>query len=251
MSTPPGFMEARTALVQLSGGYLRNTIRESYVTCRTCTGPVDGYEYCPKCRNYSTDPLLADIVATVTYAREGHQSGHLMYNYKADQSAPDLKRLVTLLGAYAVMRHWGCLTNNGYGGISSWSTVPSLKKDRGYIHPLSNLLNGVISARAPYRRILRSVHVQNPRDARPENFEPECGPWGSHVLLIEDTWVGGGHAQGAAKALKLAGVDRVTVLALARWLDMTWTPTPEFVNSRLTRDFDPDICPLSGDYCTL
>jgi hypothetical protein len=181
MSTPPGFMEARTALVQLSGGYLRNTIREPYVTCRTCTGPVDGYEYCPKCRDYSTDPLLADMVATVTYAREGHQSGHQMYNYKADQPAPDLGRLVTLLGAYAVMRHWGCLTSYGSGGISSWSTVPSLKKDRGYIHPLSTLLNGVISARAPYRRIFRSVHVQNPRDARPENYEPECGPWGSHV----------------------------------------------------------------------
>jgi hypothetical protein len=69
------------------------------------------------------------------------------------------------------------------------------------------------------------------------------------VLLIDDTWVGGGHAQGAAKALKLAGAARVTILALARWLDMTWTPTPEFVNSRLASDFDPDICPLTGDYC--
>jgi predicted amidophosphoribosyltransferase len=249
MSTPPGFMEARKALVQLSGGYLRNTIREQHVTCRTCAGPVDGYDYCPRCRNYSVDPLLADMVATVTYARPGHQSGHLMYNYKADQPAPDLGRLVTLLGAYAVMRHWGCFSGYGSGEISSWSVVPSLKRDRDVTPPLSNLLKDVISARAPHLRIHRAVHVQNPRGVTPENYEPEGGHWGSHVLLIDDTWVGGGHAQGAAKALKLAGAARVTILALARWLDMTWTPTPEFVNSRLASDFDPDICPLTGDYC--
>lgn len=68
------------------------------------------------------------------------------------------------------------------------------------------------------------------------------------MLLLDDTWTSGGHAQSAAAALKSASVQRVTILTVARWLDPTWADTPKVISS-LKADFDPDICPFTGGYC--
>lgn len=41
---------------------------------------------------------------------------------------------------------------------------------------------------------------------------------GSHVMLIDDTWASGGHAQSGALALRKSGASKVSVLVVARWL---------------------------------
>ena len=38
------------------------------------------------------------------------------------------------------------------------------------------------------------------------------------MLLIDDTWTSGGHAQSAALALRQAGATRISALIVARWL---------------------------------
>jgi len=41
----------------------------------------------------------------------------------------------------------------------------------------------------------------------------------------------------------------VVIVALVRWLNTQEPPTREFVNKRLTTDYDPHICPLRGSAC--
>ena len=67
---------------------------------------------------------------------------------------------------------------------------------------------------------------------------------GLHVLLIDDTWTSGGHAESAAAALSARAPRRSALLVLARWLDLRRGRTEEFVRTELSLDFDPDICPF-------
>ncbi len=47
---------------------------------------------------------------------------------------------------------------------------------------------------------------------------------GAHVLVLEDTWVTGGHSQAMAVALKRAGAVTVTVLPICLLLNPSWPP---------------------------
>jgi predicted amidophosphoribosyltransferase len=42
---------------------------------------------------------------------------------------------------------------------------------------------------------------------------------GRHLLIIDDTWTTGGHAQSLALSARAAGAGAVTIVVLARWLD--------------------------------
>lgn len=69
-----------------------------------------------------------------------------------------------------------------------------------------------------------------------------------HVLLLDDTWTTGGHLQSVSAALKATGVEQVTGLVVARWLDPGWAATKSFIDG-LPATFDPALCPYSGLPC--
>ncbi|WP_239335507.1 hypothetical protein [Frankia sp. CiP3] len=54
--------------------------------------------------------------------------------------------------------------------------------------------------------------------------------------------------QSASAVLKAAGVDQVTGLSVARWLDPGGEPTKLFIEG-LKENFDPDVCPYTGTHC--
>jgi hypothetical protein len=69
-------------------------------------------------------------------------------------------------------------------------------------------------------------------------------------LVIEDTWVSGGHAQSVAAALKKAGAAKVSILAIARWLDMDDPRTRRIYHDALDpRPYDPTVCPWLHEPC--
>ena len=71
----------------------------------------------------------------------------------------------------------------------------------------------------------------------------------AHVLVLDDTWAGGGHAQSAAGALKMAGASNVSVMVLARWVRLDYGDNLAWARRTLTRDFDADTCPFTGGDC--
>jgi orotate phosphoribosyltransferase len=92
--------------------------------------------------------------------------------------------------------------------------------------------------------------VRDPRGARPDHFRAgEPVPPGAHVLVIDDTWASGGHAQSAVLALRAAGAGRVSVLVVARWLSREHRGTAEFLKELEHTDYDPVICPWTGGDC--
>lgn len=232
-------------LVANAGGFLRNTKRIADVTCSTCTGiPNPGFPTCYKC-GYLHDQRQLDRLGFVTYAWHPHQSGTVMRGYKIPKPAPTNKTLVSFLLSYAVVGHLTCMADPLLGTPTSWATVPSLPRRDG-IHPLNEICREICQ----FSEV--DIRAADPLAGPPRNFEPENFVVGSstgHVLLIDDTWAGGGHIQSAAAAIKDAGASRVTALLLARWLEPTWGTTKDFIKDNLTLDFDPNVCPFTGDDC--
>lgn len=234
-------------LVAIGGGYLRNPLRSALVTCADCTTPVVGYKRCYTCHGHRARPGLADAIAFLTYAVAGQESGYLMRGYKARPPVAEHRLVVGLLLHLALTDHTGCAETLGGLSVTHWATVPSLPS-KPYAHPL----HGLVASRAQGMEapLVAAAAVEHPRALNADHFACTVAlPKGSHVLLIDDTWTTGGHAQSAVLALRQAGATRVSLLVVARWLKEDYGDNKQFIADMRTRDFDPRICPWTGGNC--
>lgn len=236
----------RDSIVRSGGGFLRNVKWLQFQTCRVCAGVTkDGWPTCWHC--HQTEGLLgaADRLGFVTYAWPGGQVGRTMYTYKAVPPGPTSRSLVASLMAYAVVAHWDCLVGPEHVPPAGWAAVPSLRGRTG-AHPLAEIGNSFLGS-LPHVPVQASAVVESPRSLRPTNFVvPRRVP--QHVLVLEDTWVTGAHVQSVAGALKASGAETVTVMTVARWLHPDFAETGRFIEG-LRSDFDPDLCPFTGERC--
>jgi hypothetical protein len=124
--------------------------------------------------------------------------------------------------------------------------VPSLPAQPGE-HPL----HSIVARLAPGQEAALSAadDVGYPRDLDPGHFRSARLPAGAHVLLVDDTWARGGHAQSAAAALRAAGAARVSVLVAARWVNEDFGGNAAFLRGLAGRDYDPALCPWTGAAC--
>jgi len=234
-------------LVSRAGGYLRNPVRQERVTCAACTTPVAGYELCFRCNSYLAYDGLADAVAFLTYAVAGQQSGYVMRGYKAQRPVNEHVAIVAMLILLALSRHARCPGALAGAPVTHWATVPSLPTKPGE-HPLHRILsNAALGAEV---HLAPAANVQHPRDISPEHFSADCRlPLGSHVLLTDDTWTSGGHAQSAVLALRGAGATHVSLLVVARWINEDFANNANFLRGLADRDYNPAICPWTGGIC--
>jgi predicted amidophosphoribosyltransferase len=237
----------RAALVARAGGYLRNPVRHEHVTCAVCTTPVVGYERCLQCNRHRGYAELADKVAFLTYAVAGRQSGYVMRGYKAPRPVDEHVTIVALLILLALSRHSQCPGVLAGAPVTHWATVPSLPAKPGE-HPLHRIVSSLPPGREVH--LVASATAQRPRDVNPEHFSTDAQlGQGSHVLLIDDTWTGGGHAQSAVLALRRAGATHVSLLVVARWIREDFGDNAKFLRELAGRDYDPEICPWTGGAC--
>jgi predicted amidophosphoribosyltransferase len=236
------------SLVARAGGYLRNPVRRDHETCAVCTRPCAGSERCYPCRQHRGHQGLADATAFLTYAVAGRQSGHVMRGYKATpQPVGEHRMVVHLLAALGLAGHAQCPGLLAGMPVTHWATVPSLPARPGE-HPLHKLVAGL----APGREVglTAAAQVRFPRGVRPEHFRAdETLPPDSHVLLMDDTWTSGGHAQSGVLALRAAGAKYVSLLVVARWLNREHGSTAKFLAEPAGRDYDPAVCPWTGGGC--
>jgi hypothetical protein len=245
MASAHELLEYKQFLVAYGGGYLRNTLRDSGYTCSYCTGIPGNPDFasCYQCGNkYAYSSETSDLRGFVSYGWDNSQSATVMYGYKDAISNRQAQRLVTVMLFYALHEHLACASEPPNGPPTMWATVPSLRQ-RGHPQVLHTMTASLLR-NMPEAQMAPSTDVSSPRSLRPENFAVASPVIGMHVLLIDDTWTTGGHAESAAAALKRAGAARVTLLVLARWLDPRRGRTDEFIATELTNDFDPDTCPF-------
>lgn len=244
-------------LVNEVGGYLRNVIREPAVTCAVCVGPVvPPYVKCHRCH---TDwgrfgDQLADLVVPVCYGIKGTQSGHLMWMYKHPTAPVRRNRtLLTMLLLAALGLHERCIQGVLGHPIDAWAVVPSTRGRQGE-HPLRVVARG---ARFSCPEIGLSINPSSEADDRAtasDRFtvdDPSLVD-AKNVLLIDDTWASGAHSQSAAMACKEAGAGTVTILVLARWLNPHEGPvTAAFTAAKVSGPYDPYLCPVPGQPCSI
>ena len=246
MADPEAAARLSAALVARAGGYLHNTVRGELVTCAVCATPVTGFRLCYQCQRRRGRAGLADATGFLTYAVAGRQSGYVMQGYKARPPVPEHRTIVTLLVLLGLARHAGCAGRSA-GPVTHWATVPSLPAQPGE-HPLHAIVGRLASGREVV--LAAAQDVEYARDLDPGHFRAAAPlPAGAHVLLVDDTWARGGHAQSAVLALRAAGAARVSVLVAARWINEEYGGNAAFLHGLADRDYDPAICPWTGRDC--
>jgi hypothetical protein len=236
--------QLRTILVSRAGGYLRNPIRQPLVTCAVCTTPCPNYMRCIPCSRQRGWPL-ADAVAPLTYAVAGHQSGYVMRGYKAPSPVVEHQEIVLLLCILAISAHTACAGVLVGAPVTHWATIPSLPEKPGE-HPLHKLVGKYIPGIEV--TLTAAAQVANTRDVNPGHFRTDARlSSDSHVMLLDDTWTSGGHAQSAVLAVRAAGAGHVSVLVVARWVKEDFGDNAQFL--RGLPDYNPRICPWTGGGC--
>lgn len=234
------------ALVSSAGGFLRNPVRQAHVTCVVCATPIEErYSLCYRCKQHRLHSGTADIVAPITYAVALQQSGYIMRGYKARPRVDAHYRLVGMLTVLALSKHGSCAGGILGAAVTHWATVPSVPAKPGE-HPFHRIVRG--SAPGQEVRLAAASESPNARAIDASHFSTDLAlPQNSHVLLLDDTWASGGHAQSAALSLRQAGARRVSIMVAARWIKRDFADNARFLDG--LPDFDPDVCPWTGGVC--
>lgn len=248
---PSGVPELGAYIVSQGGTYLHSIIREPGVTCQVCGLPVSGVELCPQCRNHQATGLpLADRVASLTYAPFGPgawntQAHAVVRGYKAERPGPGNVEMMENLLRLGLRGHAVCARRYLAAQSSAWAVVPSNRKGA----TLVTMIRGL--ARSTREEVIvTSLDDRAARQLTPDRWS--IPDWDAdipdHVLVIDDSWASGGHAQSLAVLLKQSGVANVSIMTVARLLSPEWSENPEFVKQRLRgATFDWAHCPWTDD----
>jgi hypothetical protein len=244
--------EVRGALIRAAGGYLRNVIREPNVTCRICTTPVDGFDCCWRCGVDQRTGGVADIVVPLVYAIGNAQSATLLRHYKNDPVREVRERhslIINWLLFLGITLHEPCIGAAAGQPVSVRLVIPSLTSRPG-LHPfveIAQTMNAVGESAALVAA--PDASCERVTGAGKFSLEPDTRFDGQHVLILDDTWTTGSNAQSAALTLRHAGASAISVLIVGRWLSPHFGRNAEFIKARLQRDYDPNICPVTGGSC--
>ena len=231
-----------------------NTVHRRGKTCEVCRGALLNSKpwVCNRCRD-DKQLRAADRLGSVMYGCKGLESGDLMHRYKEPQASGRDVLMVMALTALG-LRHRACV--DSLAGLPSrhWATVPSLKRI-GTEHPFRAILLQLLGQQSEIR-IAAAPPAHRANDSQRRQVNPDFYevltpvPHGAHITVIDDTWVSGGHVQSVAMSLKHAGAQQVSVLAIARWVDLQ-KPYPRWTYNNIiqTQPYDMDICPWTGGDC--
>lgn len=254
MTNADALAQVARSLRDNAGGYLRNTVHIPGATCSVCRGAQmrDGYHSCYPCDRTYGD--CADLVGSMIYGVDGLQSGRLMFGYKSTAPGPSHVQTIRSLVALGLRGHAGCASALTGVRATHWATVPSLK-NIGVAHPFREILLSILSTRQAIEVAASATAARRtPSERRqldPTLYELRTTvPKGSHVMVIDDTWTSGGHAQSVGLALKQAGAGTVSILAIARWLDMDDNRTKRVYREHIKdQPYDPSLCPGTAGAC--
>jgi len=232
-------------LTALYSNFLLNP-RPGIDVCRYCFNLTDGFELCYACAHQEA---CAETFAPISYSPSGGQLHHALAQYKR-MAGSAARRLE--IGLAAVLwrfleRHERCVAlAAGLERFEKVTIVPSSDERRhGETHPLCRIVGETVSpTRSRYARLLaRSTKAITGRLFDPERFVPTRTLSGESVLLIDDTWTTGSHAQSAAAALRRAGAGTVAVVVIGRHINLEWRRNDRRLR-RIPRPFDWSRCAL-------
>lgn len=193
--------------------------------CRTFISPE--YDRCYACLH---QPSYLDEVVPITYSEHLGQMHTALRMYKdGDDEARRFARIRLMAILWRFLdAHEICVARAaGVEQFDLVTTVPSSTPERDDARPgLRRIVEGCTPIADRYERVLRSTgEVPQGRDFSPRRYQAVRRIDGARVLLIDDTWTTGGHAQSAAFALRDAGASSVALVVIGRHLHREWEIT--------------------------
>lgn len=232
---------------------MRNVLPAQTGICARCHCFIEPtYARCYKCGHY-VDSL--DLVVPITYSEDLGQMHLALRRYKSEPSkeARDFAgvRLLAILWRFLEL-HEHCLTNAlGIVSFDIVTAVPSSTRTRDR----ASKLRGIVRACGPVRKrfeqlLVPAENASDTRDFDPARYTPQRRLHGENILLIDDTWTTGAHAQSAACTLKQAGAGKVALVVIGSHVNPGWQVggrTSKALLDALPRDFDWETCPVHED----
>ncbi|HEX5928287.1 MAG TPA: hypothetical protein VFY48_02750 [Solirubrobacterales bacterium] len=206
---------------------MRNIAPAGSGICRVCWGFIDpDYDTCYKC-GFQTDCL--DAVVPITYSEHLGQLHLALSNYKRGSSQA-IRRYAAIRVAAILWRFLGqhetCVAEAaGVDGFDLVTIVPSSDPERDKDSPFAELTGWIEPIKSRLRRTLKPSGEVKGREFDAKRFTPIDSKLGdSSVLLLDDTWATGGHAQSAAHALLAAGAEKVALVVVGRHVRREFEP---------------------------
>lgn len=191
-------------------------------TCHTFTGST--FDTCYPCGH---QPDHIDAMVPITYSEHLGQMHTALRNYK-DSPPPAqeyaLPRLAAILWRFSAAHEACVAAATGVDGFDLVTAVPSSTPERDERRSnLRTMVGWCEPLKDRYRRVLRSTgDAPEGRAYDPARYEASERLDGSAVLLIDDTWVSGGHAQSAAHSLLSAGATHIGMIVIGRHFHRDW-----------------------------
>lgn len=227
---------------------MRNVQPAGSGICATCHCFIEaGYSRCYRC---SQTLGSLDLVVPITYSENLGQIHTALARYKRAPSieARDFAgvRLLAILWRFLDL-HEHCLTNTlGIVSFDVVTGVPSSTLTRDRRSRLRAIIRACVPVRKRYDRLLLPAEdALDTREFDADRYEPQRPLTGENVLLIDDTWASGVHAQSAAYALKQAGATKVAMVVIGRHLNPDWVvrgQTSKALFTALPHTFDWETC---------
>ncbi|MCK2236299.1 MULTISPECIES: phosphoribosyltransferase [unclassified Crossiella] len=186
------------------------------------------------------------MVTPIALAVKGGQFARELSLYKNG----DNRAQATLFNGFATIleyflrQHETCLASAAQA--ERFEVVAAVPSTRGRLsHPLHRMLSSNIGrTRARFVPALAPVPGFADRVFTPDRFQVCADVADRNVLLVDDTWTTGSHAQSACAALKDAGAARVGVLVLGRHFEPSTGTARDYLARARSQLFDWDRCCL-------
>lgn len=219
--------------------------------CRVCHTTVDGWPTCFPCAQSSkvVGAGSADAVSFVSLAPRDEQMATELASYKDTRTLPRLRQQKTL-GLAAVLLKWlllheRCLARRA--GLDAFDFVTSVPSTRGRTpHPLAELAAMRIAGTPDrYRDLLLVNRIDlDDRAHAVDRYRVDGALEGQRVIVIDDTWTTGAHAQSASAALKSAGASAVGVVVIGRWFNPGYQDQRSWLTRHRAAGWDWSNCCL-------
>lgn len=230
---------------------MRNMAPPGPTVCPICwTFKDPEYSSCHPCS--MGQPSVLDAVVPITYSEDMGQMHLALRNYKDGAQLSNRRfamvRLAAILWRF-LEAHEACVAAAcGCSSFDVATVVPSTRPDPKRAERLFTLARLARPVKSRLRRTLRATGAVAGREYSSERYEPTADVGGKNVLLLDDTWTAGGHAQSAAMSLVSAGASTVALVVIGRHVKPEWRPvqgeekTSKDYLDELPVEFDWDSC---------
>jgi predicted amidophosphoribosyltransferase len=217
---------------------MRNVAPAAAGVCTTCHTFIDPHAPWDTCYACGHQPSYLDVAVPITYSEHLGQMHTALRNYKDGVEQAQryaMPRLASILWLF-LEQHERCVAVAAGARSAHFDTVvtvpsstPQRDDARGNLRWIVGV--GCQPTASRFERVLRASN--DPvlgREFHPGRYVALGSVDGADVLLIDDTWTTGGHAQSAACELKAAGARTVALVVLGRHIRRDWEPQPGVTN---------------------